>query len=500
MSGTAAAQGSVPALVGRWAAHLPQEAAADHEGQRLTYRQLALRAGGVAARLHGQGVRQGEVVAVWAGRGGPALAAQLGIWLAGGVSLLLDPAQGAGRLAAVLEDAGPTALLAAEDAPLPEQAAGPACVIPLAEVSDAPPHFDRPGVGSGPAYLVYTSGSSGTPKGVLVGHESFAALCRWHRDTYDVRPGVRASSVAAMSFDAYQWEVWPYLSGGAAVSFAPPEVRFSPWELDAWFRAERVDLAFLPTPLAEAYVRHGTRFEQLRALLTGGDLLRLADGHPLRRFVNHYGPTEATVVTTAGPVAPGLAGAASIGRAIAPARTLVADGEREVAPGEAGELLISGRCLALGYWRDPAATRAAFVTLPGRPGRWYRSGDLVRQEADGAFRFLGRTDRQLKVRGVRVEPGEVEGVLGAHPALEDVVIDLDASGGGLTAFVVRTDRPGPAPTTADLQRFAADRLPPEMRPRTFHFVAGIPVTEHGKVDRGELNRRAFRERSDSALK
>lgn len=489
---------SVPQLVEYWARHRPEATAAAGDGRPLTYRNLLLRARGVAACLRRREVRPGAVVAACVPRGEQALIAQLGIWLHGGIALLIDPAQPPRRADAVLADAMPGALLIGGGVQPEGRAAAWPDPVPLDEVDDVDeagaeePYGRSPHPDTGPAYLIYTSGSTGTPKGVLVGHRSLAALADWHRRTYAVRPEDRASSVAALSFDAFQWEVWPYLSSGASVHFAPPEIRLSPWELDEWFVGERIDLAFLPTPLAEAYVRHGTHFEQFRALLTGGDRLRLQDGHPLRRFVNHYGPTEATVVATAGPVSPELRGAAPIGRAIDPAKTLVVDGDREAEAGEPGELLIGGECLAIGYWRNAEATSRSFVELPGRGGRWYRTGDQVRQDADGELHFLGRLDRQLKVRGARVEPGEVEAVLGGHPALRDVVVTLDPSGGGLVAFVVGPENTAPPVTATELRRFAAERLPPEMTPQTFHFVEGVPLTDHGKVDRRELEALAAR--------
>lgn len=487
------ATASVPALVAYWAQRRPDATAASWDGRSLSYRDLLTRALGIAAQLRHRGLRRGAVVAACVPRGGDALAAQLGIWLHGGIALLVDPAQPALRAEAVLADASPGASLIGAGVRPPGRSAAWPAPVPLDEVRRETPSGPLPDPGTGPAYLIYTSGSTGAPKGVLVGHGSFAALARWHRHTYEVRPGDRASSVAAMSFDAYQWEVWPYLSGGARVHFAPPEVRLSPWELDEWLLGERIDLAFLPTPLAEAYIRHGTHFERLRALLTGGDRLRLQHGHALRRFVNHYGPTETTVVATAGAVGPDLAGPAPIGRAIDSARTVVvADGGREAARGEPGELFVGGSCLAIGYWQDPEATGRSFVGLPGRRGRWYRTGDLVRQDAAGELSFLGRLDRQLKVRGVRVEPGEVEGVLGGHPALEDIVVGTDGSGGGLVAFAVRSERPGPCVTSAELRDYAADRLPPEMTPQTFYFVRSIPLTDHGKVDHAELAELAAR--------
>ncbi|MGP4104878.1 amino acid adenylation domain-containing protein [Nonomuraea sp. KM90] len=441
------------------AAHSGRTAVVEASGA-TSYSQLLAIGRRTAGALRGRGVRAGRVVAVRCPPGAALLGAQLGVWLHRGIPLLLDPSQPRPRAEKMLQDARPAALITDGE------------VEPL--------DSDLSAATGDPAYLLYTSGSTGQPKGVLVGHDSFGALIRWHLAGYRVTAGDTASSVAAPSFDAFQWETWPYLCAGARICFAPPEVRYAPWELGAWFAAEGVDLAFLPTPLAEAYVRHGSDFGQLRCLLTGGDRLRLSDGHPLRRLVNHYGPTEATVLATSHDVGPAETGEIPIGAPIPSATVILLDEQGREA--SQGELVIGGGCLALGYWgRDGLA-----VPLPGRPGRWYRTGDLAARR-DGTLRFLGRLDRQLKVRGARVEPGEIEAVLRGHPLLDDAVVGLDPADGRLLAIGV-TD--SGHLHEAELREFAAHRLPPEMVPGRFHVVSELPLTAHGKVDFAALDEEA----------
>ncbi|MCG0066859.1 amino acid adenylation domain-containing protein [Streptomyces tricolor] len=478
--------GSVPEMVLAQARRQPDAPAAEYLGERTTYRQLAGRAAGIAAELTRSGVRPGAVVAVHTERGPGVLAAQLGVWLMGGVCLTLPSDLPRGRLETILTDAAPEAVVGGPRGGPEAVAPGVPRVIDPAECAPAEPGALVPAGGG--AYLIYTSGSTGVPKGVLVGHESFALLARWHGGTYGVTPADRASSIAALSFDAFMWETWPYLCHGASVHFAPAELKLAPWELGDWYREQGIGLSFLPTPLAEAYLRHGTHFGQLRCLLTGGDRLRLWDGHPLRRFVNHYGPTETTVVATSHEVAPTSTGAVPIGRAIGPSRTMVVDGERETAPGAAGELLVGGACLALGYWGNPAATERSFVRLTGSGDRWYRTGDLVRRNDEGELEFLGRIDRQIKVRGVRVEPGEIEAVLGRCPGVSDVVVDWDQDAARLTAYVVGGADGGDAHAASALTGFARRQLPAEMVPQHYVFLDRIPMTAHGKVDRTALVR------------
>jgi amino acid adenylation domain-containing protein len=477
---------SIPHRVLSQASARPDAPAVVLDGFVTTYRDLVQAAAGIAGELRQRGVRPGGVVAVHLGPGSNALAAQLGVWLSGAVSLLLPPGMPDGRVNTIVQDAAPEAAILDSAGSVAGGSWDVPSLIDMADITPARdvPESPRPPDTDGGAYLIYTSGSTGVPKGVLVGHHSFARLIEWHGRTYNVTPADRASSVAAMSFDAFLWEVWPYLCHGASVYFAPPEIKLAPWELGDWYKREEISLSFLPTPLAEAYVRHGTHFDALRCLLTGGDRLRLADGHPFRRFVNHYGPTETSVVATSHDVTPREQGAISIGRPIGSARSVVYDGEREVSQGEPGELLIGGDCLALRYWRNPDATERSFVSLDGRVGRWYRTGDLVRRDDNGNLAFLGRIDRQIKVRGVRVEPGEVERVLGRHPQVDDVVVDWDHEGSQLTAYVVGS---GDA-AAAQLNALARRELPPEMVPRSFVLVNRLPLTSHGKVDRCELRR------------
>jgi non-ribosomal peptide synthetase component F len=243
----------------------------------------------------------------------------------------------------------------------------------------------NPGVkleGSDCAYVIYTSGSTGQPKGVRISHRSLLNLVRWHQQSYGIGKQDRASQMASPGFDASVWEIWPNLVSGVEIVIVEEEVKLSPERLGEWLEREQISVAFVPTPLAELLLGEaGWRPRRLRAMLVGGDRLTR---HPRREqgfaVINHYGPTEATVVTTAGEVSRGEqeGRAPDIGRPIGNAEVYVLDKRREPVPvGVRGELYIGGEGVALGYVREPEG-ESRFVNNPFAPGSMYRSGDLVR--------------------------------------------------------------------------------------------------------------------------
>jgi amino acid adenylation domain-containing protein len=323
------------------------------------------------------------------------------------------------------------------------------------------------------AYVLYTSGSTGRPKGVEVSRGGLANLVRWHLRTYGMTAADRATQIASPGFDAAVWEVWPCLAAGAALHIPDEETRLLPENLLAWLAANGITLCFLPTPLAEQLLDAAESAPSaalaglsLRALLTGGDRLVRVPRRPLPfALVNHYGPTESSVVATAGPVPASVPGDGdgdgdgrppSVGRP-APARPLdgttvhVVDRALEPLPaGVPGELLIGGAGLARGYLGRPDLTAERFIPNPFGAGRLYRTGDRVRFRPDGTLDFLGRIDRQVKVRGYRIELGEIEGALARHPEVAEAAVVLREEGPGarLVAYVVPRRRREEEPDAA----------------------------------------------------
>src|ERR1043166_2224573 len=280
------------------------------------------------------------------------------------------------------------------------------------------------------AYVIYTSGSTGVPKGVAIQRDTLMNLVAWHQRTYNVRPADRATLIAGPGFDASVWELWPYLAAGASLHIPDEDTRTSPAKLVAWLVAEKISVCFLPTPLAEAVLdQEWPAASSLRLILTGGDKLRRWLHKPFPfRLINHYGPTESTVVTTATEV-----GALKhthllppIGRPIDNTRVyLLTTGLQPLPFGVTGELYIGGESLARGYLGRPEATAERFIPDPFscEPGaRMYRTGDLAAYLTSGEIEYRGRIDQQVKLRGLRVELGEIEAVLSEHPQVRDCVV------------------------------------------------------------------------------
>nr|ASV46716.1 non-ribosomal peptide synthetase [uncultured bacterium] len=346
------------------------------------------------------------------------------------------------------------------------------------------------------AFVIYTSGSTGTPKGVEVTHRGLLDLTRWYLDAFGIGPDDRSAQVAGLGFDASVWETLPYLAAGARVhQVTDEETRTSPPALQAFMLEHGVTLAFVTTVLGEALMElEWPERTPLRALLTGGEALRTRPrpGIPFT-VLNVYGPTETTLVCTGGAVEPGDGGGAlpSIGRPLANVRTYVADPEMEpVAVGLPGELYVGGPGVARGYGGRPALTAEKFVPDPfsGEPGaRLYRTGDRVRWRTSGELEFLGRIDQQVKLRGFRIEPGEIEAVLRSHPEVRDatVLVRDDVPGGRQLVAYTAARATGPA-DAAELRGWLRERLPEYMVPAAFVAVDSIPLTPNGKVDRRAL--------------
>ncbi|MFI7044777.1 amino acid adenylation domain-containing protein [Streptosporangium sandarakinum] len=512
---------TVPEMVAEAARRAPGAVAVVCGGERVTYGELLARADALAAALRDGGVRPGDVVGVRLPRSPEAIAALLAVWRAGAAYLPFDPDVPDERLAFALADASATHLVTRRAAPAGLIAVDPSPAPPgliAVDPSSADPGAAGPtgrgtadGAGTRPegagreapgglpagvapgdaAYVITTSGSTGVPKGVLVEHGALAARVRWMRADYGLTPADRVVQFASLSFDAHVEEVFPALAAGATLLLLPdgaatlPDVLASPeggrvTVLDlptAYWHSLTEDLAEISWPPALRLVILGG--EQVAATAVARWRDRFGDAV---RLVNTYGPTEATVIATACDLgADAAAGRPPIGRPIgATTAYVLGDGGEPLPAGVAGELAVGGAGVARGYLGRPALTAAAFVPDPGgRPGaRRYRTGDRVRRRLDGRLEFLGRLDGQLKVRGFRIEPGEVESRLLSCPGVGQAFVT--ARGGELVAYV--TGAADPADLRARLERV----LPRQFVPTAWVRLDALPLTPGGKVDRAAL--------------
>jgi amino acid adenylation domain-containing protein/non-ribosomal peptide synthase protein (TIGR01720 family) len=484
---------TLPERIGELARRSPEAVAAAFGDAALSYGELDRRANRLARHLLRRGVEPGWQVGLAVERSPEMLVGILGIWKAGAAYVPLDPEYPADRLRWIAEDAG-LRLVVAEAAVLERlPLAGIAAVCLDAdgmeiarESAAAPPRVIAPEL---PAYVIYTSGSTGRPKGVVVPHGGLPNLAAAQSRLFGVHPGSRVLQFASPSFDASVSEIGMALWAGATLVLSRRESLLPGPGLAALLREQRVTTVTLP-PSALVVLPHED-LPDLETLVVAGetcaiDLARRWGAG--RRLFNAYGPTETTVCATAGLWDGG--DRLPLGRPLAGMEIRLLDGWGNPAPaGVAGEICVSGRGLAQGYLGLPERTAERFVPHPGaeRPGeRLYRTGDLARLGTDGTLELMGRIDRQVKVRGVRVEPGEVEAVLRSHPGILDaaVVARPDAAGGmALVACVVAREQ---GVADAELRGFLRERLPEPLVPARYAFLAALPLTPNGKVDRDAL--------------
>ncbi|WP_344892958.1 amino acid adenylation domain-containing protein [Nonomuraea antimicrobica] len=474
-----------------WADRTPEAPALRHAGRTVTYGELERRANQLAAALRAYGVRPEMPVAVLLEPGPDLVTAVLGILKAGGVYLPLDPAHPESRRAGILRQAGCTRVVTA----LERTTELPAHVTSLPVDHPARPAV-RPGATARPgnlAYILFTSGSTGVPKGVQIEHGSAANFVRGVPGDFAPVPGERVLQFTAPTFDVSVYEMFAALGNGACLVSAPRSLLMNPRSFAALMRAERVTV-FLSTP-ATLSLLGDADLPDLTKLSIGGEApsaeLVARWRAPGRVIQNGYGPTETTVEATRARLDGGWSGLPPIGGARIGYTLHVLDPEGQPVPvGASGELHIGGAGVGRGYLGRPGLTAERFVPDPfGPPGaRLYRTGDLVRRREADCLEVLGRTDLQVKVRGHRIELGEVEAALAGHPAIAQVAVTAEPAGDGdkdLTVYQVPV--PGAtAPDVGELRAHLRDLLPRYMLPARAVALAAMPLTSSGKVDRARL--------------
>ena len=475
-------------------AHADAPALAGPEGE-LSYALLERRARRIAAALAQAGVAPGALVGLLLERSAGAIAAMLGILMAGAAYLPLDPRDPTARLARLLADAGAALAIVGGDAPAHDELGVPCAALERLEADGdgdgfAPVAAD----GASRAYVMYTSGSTGVPKGVQIAHRGIVRLVRGV-DYVALDDAPRVLHAAPLGFDAATFEIWaPLLNGGTCVIHGErvPGAR----DLAATIARHRVGIAWLTAALFNAVVDEDPhQLAGLRQLLVGGEALsvphvrRALKALPATTLVNGYGPTECTTFAATWTIPrelPPDTRSIPIGRPIADTSLHVLNPRGEPVPvGVVGELYIGGAGVALGYLGQPQLTAERFVTDPASGQRRYRTGDLARWLPEGVVEFVGRIDGQVKIHGHRIELGEIEAALRALPGIR------------AGAVLAREDRPGrkqlvaycvPAgnPAAATLRAQLAHVLPDYMVPARYLMLDALPVTRNGKLDRHAL--------------
>ncbi|MCM5553309.1 non-ribosomal peptide synthetase [Pleomorphomonas sp. NRK KF1] len=476
------------------------------------YAGFAGRAAATAKRLREEGVRPGDVVAICAKRSPDLLVGIHGILMAGAAYAPLDPDHPRQRRDDMLADLGaPLVLGSAELAPL---FAGGRFVALGCDQASAP--VDATASPDDVAYVIFTSGSTGRPKGAAIEHHAVLNRILWMQSAFPIGPGDVILQKTPVTFDVSVWELFWWSWTGAAVALPPPGVEKNPEELVATVERFGVTVMhFVPSMLAaflgwlDGHPEEVGRLRRLRYVFASGEALDVAQVERFNRLLhathgtelhNLYGPTEATVDVTWQPCSPWTDGeVVPIGRPIANTRIYVLDPEGDPAPvGLAGEICIGGAQVARGYVNRPELTAERFLPDPFRAGgRIYRTGDLGRWRHDGSIEYLGRLDQQVKVRGFRIECGEIEHALECHSAVERAVVVPERVGGltELHAYVVATRRPDVADLGAHLSR----SLPDYMIPARFFQLEKLPLTTSGKVDRKALSGKPLDEPAEAVV-
>ncbi|MEU3711048.1 non-ribosomal peptide synthetase [Streptomyces catenulae] len=456
-------------------------------GESVRYAELNARANRLARHLVGRGAGPERRVAVRLPRSVDALVALFATLKAGAAYLPVDPDQPAGRTAALLGEAAPVAVV---DAPVVLDG------LPATDLTDA----DRTAAlrPAHPAYVIHTSGSTGTPKGTVVEHRSLTNLFCHHTEVQYAEVAaagerLRVGGIAPLAFDA-SWDPLLWMVAGHELHLLDEATRRDAAALTAYVRRHRLDVIDLTPTHLEQLLPYGlVRDPRVRPRLVvlGGEALPEPVWRELRDTPgvtghNAYGPTECTVDALWAPTT--AADDVVLGEPVRGTVAHVLDARlRPVSAGETGELYVAGAALARGYLGRPGQTAGHFVADPFGPpgGRMYRTGDLVRRGADGALRYAGRADDQVKVRGFRIEPGEIEAVLRAHPAVAQAVVHAADRGDGERRLVAHVVATADGTTPDDVRRHAAAHLPGHMVPVVV-LLDALPLTANGKLDRAAL--------------
>ncbi|HTS71001.1 MAG TPA: amino acid adenylation domain-containing protein [Terriglobia bacterium] len=503
-------------------AHSPDKTAVWARGGSVTYRELEEQSNQLARLLQARGIRKGDRVGLYFPKSVESVVSMLGILKAGAVYVPLDPQAPASRVAYIITNCGMRALITTrakrggldlgpnptvEFSLLVDQASAANGAVDKVGWGEVSAHANTPlgtlSVETDLAYILYTSGSTGEPKGVMISHRNALTFVDWCSATFRLRAEDRLSNHAPLHFDLSVFDIYNSLEAGATVYLLDSETVLFPASVAAFIEKHALSVWYSVPSALTSMLLHGKldtrRLESLRLILFAGEVfpmkyLRQAlEAFPQADFYNLYGPTETNVCTycRVDRATAATLDQLPIGKACANTEAFAVDDSGQiVVPRGSGELYVRGPSVAMGYWGDAEKTRRSMLPNRFQPNfeeRHYRTGDLVTVGEDGTFWFLGRRDNMVKSRGYRIELGEIESALYSHPAIKEaavVAIPDEKVGNILKAVVVLAD--SASLTTSDIQRHCATRIPNYMVPDPVEFRDHLPLTSTGKVDRRKL--------------
>jgi len=505
----------------------PNQEAVIYKNRGMTYEELERASNQLAHILRINGIERGDRVGIYLNKSLESVVAIFGILKAGAVYVPLDPSAPVKRVAFIIGNCGMKALvstqrkmtglltalpdsspvrcliLADEDAPTDDGTASRAKKVAWPEVlqqpANSPPSV--PVIEDDLAYILYTSGSTGEPKGVMISHRASLTFVDWAYECFQVQATDRVSNHAPLHFDLSIFDIFTTIKAGATVILVPEELTIFPVNLANFIEEQRITIWYSVPSALTRLVLHGNleshRFPHLRTILFAGEvfpvkyLRQLKTLIPHAEYYNLYGPTETNVCTfyQVKDIPPDRVDPFPIGKACANTEVFAINDRNEIAkPGEVGELYARGPSLMKGYWGMPEKTKTVLVPHPVHPPLWeervYRIGDLVKQDEEGNYLFLGRRDNMIKSRGYRIELGEIETALYSHPKIEEVAaiaIPDEQIGNAIKAVVVA--REAAELTKGELESFCSKRIPKYMIPDIIEFRTSLPKTSTGKVDR-----------------
>ncbi|SFD03730.1 non-ribosomal peptide synthetase [Butyrivibrio sp. YAB3001] len=472
------------------AERFPGNKAVIYKEKEFTYSQVMDISGRIAGALADRGIGKGDVVSVLIPRCEYMPIAALGVLRAGAVLEPLDASYPKDRLSFMIKDAGSKLLIADKDmAQLVPDYSGD--MLFICDIQNLPCSDTKEAISLKDLFiLLYTSGTTGTPKGVMLEHGNISNFCAWYRDYYKLDENSRVAAYASFGFDACMMDMFPALTVGASVCIMEEEIRFDLVAMEKWFEQKKITHAFLTTQVCRQFYEM-TKNSKLKYLSAGGEkLVPVAIDKEQPKLFNGYGPTECTIFSTVMPVTAWY-GKIPIGRPISNCKCYVVDKDfNRLPPYVPGELLIAGKGVGRGYLNRPELTKEVFITNPFSENedyrRAYRSGDIVRLLPDGNLDFIGRNDGQVKVHGYRVELSEVEEVIRKFPGIIDTTVmayENESSGEKNIAAYIVSDKEVDKTALCD---FVREKKPSYMVPGAIIQIERIPLTQNGKVNKNAL--------------